>query len=303
MTPQKINCTQARQIDMVDYLGSLHINPSKIRGDQYWYNSPLRSERTPSFKIDRKLNLWYDHGMGKGGNLVDFGVLYFNCSIADFLGRLNQPNTSFPFHQSDVLLKDNNNNAASKIRLIEVKNITDSRLLGYLGRRAITGEIANTYCMEIHFEVNRKQHSCIGFKNNAGGHELRNAYYKGTIAPKNFTFMQNGHSTVAVFEGFMDFLSFITEKEKLLTIPANYLILNSLAFFEKARMLMENHNNIFLFLDNDEAGKNITAKATASTAKYIDKSGIYSQCKDLNDWLVNQKVMRQKQQPSTRMRF
>jgi hypothetical protein len=302
MIPQKINCAKARQIDLVDYLQSLHILPAKIKGNMYWYNSPLRGERTPSFKIDRKLNLWYDHGMGKGGNLVDFGVLYFNCGVSDFLGRINQSAVSFSFHQQDVLQKDINN-AASKIRLIEVKNITDSRLQAYLGKRAIASEIANTYCKEIHFEVNQKQHACIGFKSNAGGYELRNAYYKGTIAPKDYTFIENGHCTLAVFEGFMDFLSFIAEREILLATPSNYLILNSLAFFDKARTLMENHHNIFLFLDNDEAGKNITAKAMASMTKYIDKSGIYSQCKDLNDWLVNQKIIGQKQQPSTRMRL
>ncbi|MDH7464137.1 toprim domain-containing protein [Chitinophagaceae bacterium 26-R-25] len=301
MTPQKIDCAKARQIDLVDYLQSLHIHPAKIKGNAYWYHSPLRHERTPSFKVDRKLNLWYDHGMGKGGNLVDFGVLFFNCSVTDFLGRVNQSVVPFPFHQPDVSGTDNNN-ATSKIRLIEVKHITDRWLQAYLEKRAITSEIANTYCKEIHFEVNQKRHTCIGFKNNAGGYELRNAYYKGTIAPKDYTFIENGHRTIAVFEGFMDFLSFIAEREKLLATPTNYLILNSLAFFEKARMLMENHSNIFLFLDNDEAGKNITAKATASTGKYIDKSGVYSQCKDVNDWLVNQRLWRMRQ-PFIRVRF
>ena len=73
---------EAKQIDLVEYLSGLGFKPAKIRGNNYWYLSPLRDEKTPSFKIDRKINCWYDHGIGKGGNLVDFGMVYFNCSSA-----------------------------------------------------------------------------------------------------------------------------------------------------------------------------------------------------------------------------
>ncbi|WP_436489900.1 CHC2 zinc finger domain-containing protein [Chitinophaga sp. ARDCPP14] len=66
--------------------------PQIIRNQDYWYLSPLREEKTPSFKVNRQINVWYDHGIAKGGNLVDFGTLYFKCSIADLLCRLsNQP--------------------------------------------------------------------------------------------------------------------------------------------------------------------------------------------------------------------
>ena len=80
---------EAKQIDLVDYLSTLGFKPAKIRGNDYWYLSPLRDEKTPSFKIDRKINCWYDHGMGKGGNLINFGMAYFNCNSAEFLQRLN----------------------------------------------------------------------------------------------------------------------------------------------------------------------------------------------------------------------
>jgi len=31
----------------------------------YWYLSPLREEKEASFKVNRKKNVWYDHGIGK----------------------------------------------------------------------------------------------------------------------------------------------------------------------------------------------------------------------------------------------
>src|SRR5919199_1336957 len=71
----KASCEEVRQMDIVSYLSSLGYQPSKIRNHDYWYHSPLRNEKTPSFKVNRKLNRWYDHGIGKGGNLIDFAIL------------------------------------------------------------------------------------------------------------------------------------------------------------------------------------------------------------------------------------
>ena len=92
---------EAKQIDLVDYLAALGHRKQKIRNKDYWYLSPLREEKTPSFKVNRSLNAWYDHGIGKGGNLIDFGILYFNCTVSDLLKHLSQyQNTSISFfHQ------------------------------------------------------------------------------------------------------------------------------------------------------------------------------------------------------------
>src|SRR3982751_5389630 len=118
--PRFFSAQNARQIDLVDYLGSLSHHPQKIRGNDYWYLSPLRNEKTASFKVNRKLNLWYDHGLGKGGSLIDFGMLYFNCSLKGFLEHLQTHpgtiKTSF-FHQQFQPQKEqalNQNDAGEK---------------------------------------------------------------------------------------------------------------------------------------------------------------------------------------------
>jgi len=86
-----ISCREANQRDLVEYLAHLEHQPQKIRGNDHWYLSPLREEKTPSFKVNKKFNVWYDHGIGKGGNLVDFGILYHHCSISEFLQKLSEP--------------------------------------------------------------------------------------------------------------------------------------------------------------------------------------------------------------------
>ncbi|WP_129020667.1 CHC2 zinc finger domain-containing protein [Edaphocola flava] len=85
----RLTFDQLRQYDLVDYFTSLGLNPAKIQNNTYWYLSPFREERTASFKIDRELNLWFDFGMGKGGNIIDFGVHYHNCTAIDFLHMMD----------------------------------------------------------------------------------------------------------------------------------------------------------------------------------------------------------------------
>ena len=63
---KKLTSAEAKQINMLDYLTALGHHPEKIRNKDYWYLSPLREEKTPSFKVNRSLNAWYDHGIGKG---------------------------------------------------------------------------------------------------------------------------------------------------------------------------------------------------------------------------------------------
>ncbi len=84
-----MNCEQANQIDLVDYLCALGFNPSKIRREDYWYLSPLRQEKEASFKVNRNKNIWYNHGLGRGGNLVDFAKEFYHCNVSEALQKIS----------------------------------------------------------------------------------------------------------------------------------------------------------------------------------------------------------------------
>lgn len=92
---QRLSIAEAKEMDLVDYLSSLGYRPAKIRNADYWYLSPLREEKTPSFKVNQKLNRWYDHGLGQGGNLIDFGILYHYYTVSELLQKLDD---SLSFH-------------------------------------------------------------------------------------------------------------------------------------------------------------------------------------------------------------
>ncbi len=129
---QRMNCEEARKIDLVYYLESLGFSPKQIRNNDYWYLSPLREEKEPSFKVNRKLNLWYDHGLGKGGSLIDFGIVYYNCSIPEFIQKLSQP---FSFHRQTLTVQQPRANTQEpgealepKIKVIAAKPLTNPTL-------------------------------------------------------------------------------------------------------------------------------------------------------------------------------
>ena len=175
---QRLNCKEAKKINIVEYLFFLGFQPKKIKGNDYWYLSPFRAEKEPSFKVNKKFNVWYDHGMGKGGNLVDLGILYYRISVSEFLEKLGEKSFSF-HHPIREISQKSNAGEKEKITVInERRGITLLPLTKYLRTRRIPLSIANAYCREVDFSLYDKKHTAIGFQNMAGGYELRNDYFK-----------------------------------------------------------------------------------------------------------------------------
>ncbi|KDN54689.1 toprim domain-containing protein [Flavobacterium seoulense] len=280
----KITLNQAKEIDLVIYLSNLGFEPSKIRNNDYWYLSPLRNEKEASFKINRRLNRWYDHGLGKGGNLIDFGILYFNCTISELLKNLSG---NFSFQQPKIQYQEYTIVQEQKIKILTETALTSPSLLHYLEYRSIPIEIAQKYCVEIRYTLNEKNYFGIGFKNDLGGFEIRTPYFKTSSSPKGITTISNCNNEVIVFEGFMDFLSFRAMTKNLPESSQDFVILNSISFFERARPFMENYDSIRLYFDRDETGLNYTSRALSLSTKYCDKSQLYQNYKDLNDWAMS----------------
>lgn len=176
-------------MDMVDFLEGLGFIPNKIRGNDYWCLSPLREEKTASFKVNRTKNVWYDHGTGQGGGVVDFLLKYWNCAVGEMLQRFSSLDASYkhpdhwPGPRQDVE-KKTLQNEGGKIIIRSQSQLTDPALIRYLRSRGIPLQVARQYCCQVVFELYEKRQLAIGFKNEAGGFELRNAQFKGSSSPK-----------------------------------------------------------------------------------------------------------------------
>jgi hypothetical protein len=282
-----MNCQQANQIDLVDYLASLGFKPEKVRQNDFWFLSPNHAENTASFKVNRSKNIWFDHGAGEGGNLVDFAMRYFNCGLTEALNKIESGN----IRQSNHIFQkpvSSSIDAVNPILIIRVdQSITDMFLLRYLNRRHIDKSVASNFCNQVLYENAGKRFTAIGFKNNCGGYELRSENFKGSSTPKYVTWFNNLADNISVFEGFFDFLTW-----RSLTMPqqarsTNILVLNSLSFFTRSLLLQEKYQRIHLFLDNDSAGRKcIQEIQKRNPGKVVDESRVYKDFKDLNEWHV-----------------
>lgn len=283
---QRLSIEVARQIDLIDYLSKLGYQPAKVRNHDYWYLSPLREEKTPSFKVNKKLNRWYDHGLGKGGNMIDFAIQFHNCTVSEFLQQISNV---FSFHKPDLQqsIEQTKESDESKIKIIKEGTLSSFPLFRYLQQRRIPIDLAELFCKEVKYELNGKEYFGIGFKNNSGGYEIRNPYFKASSSPKDITTFENAAKEAAVFEGFTDFLSFMAIHQNQQQIISDFVILNSVSFFEKARPFMEEHDDIRLYLDRDTTGQDYSQYALSLSKKYKDESHLYKLHKDLNDWLTN----------------
>lgn len=277
--------SDAKKIPITGYLSSIGVEPAKIRGNNYWYYSPLRNESDPSFKVNSKLNLWYDHGTGEGGTIIDLGARLDSCSAAEFVRKLSGSNpteNSFPLHQR------NSSNSESTLKIISIDPLRDHDLLSYLRSRAIDEDVAYRFCKEVSFEIADKQYRAVGFENKSGGYELRNSWFKGSSSPKDISFIDNDSGRLYVVEGFMDFLSIeqLKARTPAFGTEANFLILNSLSFLVRSCPLLKSHES-FLFLDNDPAGSAARNNLHKEHIQFVDCSGFYSAHKDVNDYLVD----------------
>jgi hypothetical protein len=284
-----MNIEQAKAIDMVDFLSKLGFE-GKRRGKNVWYKSPLNPDDTPSFKVNTNLNLWYDWSGGekRHGNIIEFGKLYFHCDVSGVLNELDKLYRGLPIKQADKPTPaQRKKDDEPEIRIISVQSLRSFPLLQYLKERRIPQSIADQYCKEITYQLHSKQYYAIGFKNDLGGYALRNRHIKLASIPNGFTFIDNGSKDVALFEGFFDFLSY---KAMLYNQPEpqrNYLVYNSTSFFENALSILQAHNRVYSYGQNDPAGNKITDRAKEILKdKFFDERSLYSNHKDLNKFLI-----------------
>ena len=283
-----MNIGQIKKIKLQEFLATIDCKPVKQYGVNLMYLSPLRTEKHASFKVNTELNLWYDFGIGRGGNIIDLAELLYNSSDVSYLIRQIERNA--PSGVSVSLPKAKPNTPQNSFENLQVLSITHPALIKYLGERCIDIEIARTVCKELHFDTRGKHYFGIGFPNIAGGYEIRNPFFKGGITPKDISLFHNEESKQScfVFEGFIDFLSFmmLRRKENDGLKRQDYLVLNSVSNVHKALESLSHYENVQCFLDTDEAGRNAYLQLSKELRKPItDASTLYNGYKDLNEYL------------------
>jgi hypothetical protein len=278
-----MNTNQAREIRIEKVLQNLGYEPTKSNENESWYLSPFRGEKTASFKLNRKINRWFDHGEQKGGNVIDFVIEKFGFNVTEALSYLEKFDSFFSF-QKQVF--ETSTNVESNINIEKVISIQHLALIQYLKSRGITKFQTEGNLKEVHYSINDKKYFAIGFGNKSHGFELRNKYSKICIGKKDITIISNQSQILRIFEGFFDYLSFCQIRDNKKLEESDYLILNSVALITKNLSVLANYQTIELYLDNDTAGNKYTEIIKEAFQNSIDFRGFFLPFKDLNEWFM-----------------
>lgn len=283
-----MNCTQANEMSIPGFLMSKGINPDKADGNNFWYRSPMRNEKTPSFKVCRSKNVWFDYGLGTGGKLVDLVCKLYNVSIGGALLILGGATAEITHFSSE---KQESFESETRIEIKHLQPLQNKGLIQYLESRKINPGLASKYCSEAYYTTtgNDKQYFSIAFKNDSGGYELRNKYWKGSTSPKDITTIKGTNPLIVnVFEGFMDFLSALTWFNT--DSPAgDTIVLNGVGLVDRFIQILPKYDKINLYLDNDNAGKTTASRIQDLRPGTINRSLLlYPDHKDFNEYLVSE---------------
>lgn len=271
-----MNTFDYNNIQIADFLAEKGYLPISKKGANWWYLSPLHNENTASFKVNVDKNVWYDFGLGKGGGLATLvNLLYHPNNFQDYLHHLSGIRGSF------LATSKATNEDSKTFSNVEVQSLNNSALLRYLGKRGITQQVASQYCKEVHYRNHDKSYFAVGFPNRSGGYEIRNAYFKGCISPKDISVISKGYKDCHVFEGFIDFLSHV-----VLHGDCDAIVLNSVINVPKSIDYLNRYDFVYCHLDNDKAGHDATEQIKISCkGNVIDASDEYKDAKDLNEFL------------------
>lgn len=261
----------------------------KGEGKDMWY-SPFRDESNASLHVNRQANVWYDQGAGIGGTNVNLVMLIKHCNKAEAENYIKSldPDVAERITPAEADKKSS--------EIIGIRDITNPYLLNYLQRRKIPVMLAGQYCKEIIVRNHEKKmnFTLLGFPNNRGGYAMSSPHgFKSTnkAAP---TFINNkgefssapSSKSVAIFEGFFDFLSWqVMQSSK--TPSSDVVVLNSVNNLGKAMAYISQHDKAHCFLDNDAAGERCYqgVRDIMSGKETIDMSDLYGGHKDLNEML------------------
>jgi hypothetical protein len=275
---------QLKQKDCTQYLESVGYRPKSTHGKTVKYLAPWRNESSPSLHVYKNTNTFTDWGdRTKSGSVIQLcmaveGVSFGKaCEILSNGEIRNRP--KLPPRQSDE----------PAIKLLYSTSIQSAWLCQYLAFRCIDLEVARKYCRQYRIELKRDdgtayRKTAIGFSNDKGGVEFRSAKAKISNSPKYLTTINKGNKDLLLFEGFIDFLSFIT----LYGEPHDktIIVLNSVSFISYVDFKL--FDSCDFWCDSDSSGDRIleVVKAQVPTK---DMRYLFAGSKDLNEFLMKKR--------------
>lgn len=280
------------KIQLSDFLRKEGYSPVRKSGNELIYRSPYRNDQNPSFTVNDTKGLWYDHGDGRGGSIVDLAmILYKTENVKDALNRLID--LLGQDHVPDTIQR-NIGGIRKKHEIALIKPLGSNwAITSYLQERGVYDEaIDSDKVKEVYYDFigedgQRKRYFGAGWQNDSGGYDIRSRYAKICIAKKDILIMNHGGSgKLNIFEGMMNFLTAV--KEDQVSLKDTNIVLNTLSLYQKAIAYARNNpqEEVNLFLDNGKGGDKFTVLFQDAIPDAKDKRYLYSDYNDYNERLM-----------------
>jgi len=290
-----INSKQAKQIDLLAYLSAKGFRPTNYsNGDEVYVASPFRpKESKPSFAVNTDKNIWFDHGRGEGGNIIDLVIKLENCSVKEALIELSRFSHISSRKVKPVQINQKKLFNQNTITVDRVLPLSHHVLEKYLIQdRCLNIELCRKYLKTIFYQnKGRNKLFAVGFQNRKQHWELRSSLFKGCSGEKDISIYENTNSkNIFVFESWSDFLSLLTWRKKT-HLDGITVVLNGTAMVKKAIEYIQpkSYTDIYTFLDNDQGGQttNDKLKEALPFATIKTQNHLYKDFQDLNEWWSN----------------
>jgi hypothetical protein len=248
-----------RDFPILEYFHSLvnsgNLKYDGIQGKEHFFG--FLSQRTGSIAVDERVNVWYDHAAGKGGDIIEAVQVFEKKSFPQAVQRL----AGLPLKR--IFVPKEKSKIVSKIEIESVSEISRLALVNYIRERGLEVDEVMPFAKEVHWSNKGRRYFAVGFPNDAGGWVLRSSIFKGNILRGGISTEIIGKpASIKIFEGWFDFLSYM----KLF-----------------GSTILKENEEVDLYLDNDATGEK-------TTREFIVHSKIFRFCRQTNlstDWPLN----------------
>lgn len=293
-----MNIEYANTIALSEVLSKMGFEPARQRDNELYYLSPFEQEEFIGLVVDTTTNIWYDYALEKGGNVVALVCAHLEKSGNSFTQadalRWLENMIGNRFHIDPVQI-DDYSDQHRKFIITDIRPLKCGILKRYIEQRGISPDLAKSYLEEVtvYNKATESSFPALGFKNEAGGYELRNPFFKGATLPSTITYIRGlipKPDGFHVFHSVFDYLSMLTRRKGKL-FGDDVIILNSVANLRDAAAYIRYYGfrRACLWLDNDNAGDAAARSlvkffATKPALEYVHMNQTYHGFKDVNAW-------------------
>lgn len=278
------------RVSISDFLSKHDILPKHSSGGQLFYAAPYRPDGDPSLVVKDGTGLWYDHGRGQGGSVIELAKLLYNTEdVSEVISKINElcqgnvPKVSIQQSTSKQLSSFN--------EFVSSKPLgSNYAITSYISSRGVHDAsiqlnhvLQDVYYDYVNKEGAKTRYFGLGWQNESGGYSVRNKYTKTCVGKHDLTYLRGTTEKYNLFEGMFDLLSAISEKTA--SEADHNIVLNSGSFTSKAIdiILKQNAPIVRCFFDNGTGGDHYTNLVLERRPDAQDMRILYTNFKDYNE--------------------